>query len=388
MGILFYAENLTSPSVLWMRRMLEGFGREVATVATESDPGSAYRSRWNVVVVKDSGWRRWWGALNRLRLVDTIPKTRRATAQLRSAIEADEVSVVLVHYLTSAVYYGGLWNQVSKPTFVYCHGYDVTWDLRLPHEPHRLAHGKSYARQVRSLAPHVQFIANSEWTKQQLLELGISESRVRVNILGVPVPSAPPPARPCPEDLTVLYLGNLIDTKGPDLVIRAFETAVARGFRGRLRIAGDGPLRGLCESLRRNSACADRIELLGAVDAARGDSLRREAHVFTAHHRKGPVSRQIEALGVSIMEAMAAGLPIVAGRSGGVPEIVVDREQGFLVDPGDVASHASAFLRLGADRAMRERMGRSGWQRAHERFRNEDRIADLLRILRSTADPR
>jgi len=313
MGIVFFGNTLTAPSVLWMRRMLEGLGREVVTVATESEPGAEYRRRWNVVVVKDSSWRRLWRALNRLRLVDTIPRTRRAMVQLRTAIESDQVSIVLIHYLTSAVYYGRLWNQVSKPVFVYCHGYDVTWGIRLPHEPHKLSHGKSYINRVRSLAPNVRFIANSEWTKRQLLEIGVSEARIHVKNLGVPVPSVPPRDYPAVQELTVLYLGNLIDTKGPDVVIRAFEAAVARGFRGRLRIAGDGPLRELCESLRRNSSCPDRIEFLGAVDAARGDSLRREAHVFTAHNRVGRVSGQVEAFGVTFVEAMAAGLPIVAG---------------------------------------------------------------------------
>ncbi|MCH8923254.1 MAG: glycosyltransferase, partial [Planctomycetes bacterium] len=70
-----------------------------------------------------------------------------------------------------------------------------------------------------------------------------------------------------------------------------------------------------------------------------GERLRAEADIFTAHNCTGPITRQEEAFGVSIVEAMAAGLPVVSGRSGSLPEIVEDRVDGILVEPGDREAH-------------------------------------------------
>jgi glycosyltransferase involved in cell wall biosynthesis len=214
-----------------------------------------------------------------------------------------------------------------------------------------------------------------------LLEIGIAEERVTVKHLGVEVTDEPPPERPVEGPLEILYLGRLIDCKGPDLVIQAFERAVDRGLDAHLHMAGDGPLMDLCEALREDSPHRERIHLHGAVDAAHGEELRRRAHLFTAHNQLGPESRQEEAFGVSIVEAMGVGLPVISGRSGSLPELVEDGEQGILVEPGDIEAHAEAFLRLGSDADLRRRMGESGWRRVRERFTFESEMKILRGLL-------
>ena len=185
--------------------------------------------------------------------------------------------------------------------------------------------------------------------------------------------------------LEILYLGRLIDCKGPDLVIQAFERAVDRGLDGHLHMAGDGPLWEVCKALRDASPHRDRIKLHGAVDAQKGEALRRRAHLFTAHNQLGPDSHQEEAFGVSIVEAMGVGLPVISGRNGSLPELVEDGEQGLLVEPGNVDAHAEAFLRLGADADLRRRMGESGWRRVRERYTFESEMKILRGLLGLTA---
>jgi glycosyltransferase involved in cell wall biosynthesis len=75
-----------------------------------------------------------------------------------------------------------------------------------------------------------------------------------------------------------------------------------------------------------------------------------------------------EAMPLSVLEAMAAGLPVVASAVGGLPEMVSDGETGFLVAPGDAAGLGDALARLVADPALRARMGAAGRRRARERF--------------------
>jgi colanic acid/amylovoran biosynthesis glycosyltransferase len=181
--------------------------------------------------------------------------------------------------------------------------------------------------------------------------------------------------------MNILYLGRLVDCKGPELVIRAFEQACDRGMDAMLTIAGDGPLRLTCELLRARSPYAGRIEFLGEVDRAAGVQLREKADVFCAHNCLGPITLQEEAFGVAFVEAMAAGLPVVTGRNGSLPEIMEDGKQGILVEPGNVKAQAEAFLRLANDPALRQQMGRSGWERAGQLFSSQQEIARLREIL-------
>ena len=86
---------------------------------------------------------------------------------------------------------------------------------------------------------------------------------------------------------------------------------------------------------------------------------------------------------MSIVEAMAAGIPVVSANSGGVPEVVEDGVQGFLVEQGNVTAHADKLLELARDPGLRARMGRAGWQRVRDKFSLDREISALCAILRS-----
>lgn len=382
LGILYLGIDINLPSVLWMRRMLDGLADEVAVLAAEVAPREALQRRFPTVVLEDS-WleSKAWGLLFRCRCIDRLPATRRALTSLRRAVERPEVDQVLVHYANLAAKYGAVWRHTDKPVWVHCHGYDVTWDLRQAEPPHGREHDRHYVQRVLALPSSVRFIANSKSTAQRLRDIGIDTQRIDVKYLGVPMSDQPPPPHRPVETVEILYLGRLIDCKGPDLVIQAFDRAVELGLKGRLVMAGDGPLRQRCEELRRASPNREHIELLGSVDGATGEALRQRAQVFTAHNQLGPASRQEEAFGVSLVEAMAAGLPVVSGRNGSLPELIDDGQQGFLVAPGDIEAHARAFVRLAADPDLRTRLGLSGWQRSRQRFSLDGEIEALRRLL-------
>ncbi|MEM9365518.1 MAG: glycosyltransferase [Planctomycetota bacterium] len=300
--------------------------------------------------------------------------------ELERVLQDDRVSSTLVHFATVAVSYRKAFERVGKPVFIHCHGYDVTWDMRASDGSGRRIHSKKYVEAVRSMPSCVRFIANSQECKQRLLAIGLDESRVFVKPLGVEV-AEECPVRERGSAETLLFLGRLVDCKGPDLTIQAFNRACDQGFSGRLVMAGDGPLRQACETLATESPHCDRIELLGPVDEEEGDRLRREATIFTAHSCRGRITRQKEAFGVGFLEALAAGLPVVTGRSGGVSEIVEHGKTGILFEPGDVDAHARALLDLQASSEASESMGRAGWVRAKEQFSLDIEMQMLRQIL-------
>jgi glycosyltransferase involved in cell wall biosynthesis len=379
MGVLHLSDNIDAPAHLWARRMLEAIGDDVVTLACEPAPPPKYAQRYNVLNLWDPP-PLWPRLLKRMHLTQHNPWEHRDRERLLNAVAADSVSVVFVQYLTYGVRYDWAWRQTAKPVFVHCHGYDTTWDFRTYDAPEKRFHSPDYVDRVRALPSNVHLIACSYTCKERLLAIGIPEHRIRVKYYGVDVPETPPAPRPGSR-VNILYLGRLIDCKGPDLTIRAFDRACQRGLDGQLIVAGDGVLRITCELERARARYPDRIQLLGAVDSATGIELRANAHIFTTHNCLGPISRQEESFGVSFAEAMAEGMPIVSGRNGSLPEVIEDGVHGILVEPGDIDAHADALLRLASDPDLRAQMGRSGWERVRDNWSLQNEVNQLRSIL-------
>lgn len=355
--------------------MLEGLGSDVAVLVSDVEPGSEYRNRFRCVLLQRTIAER----IAR-RLHFKLPDAPNHRGLLRT-IRAADVSAILVQFLNMGVMLRHCWRQTDKPVWIHCHGYDATWNLRTCDVAQQPVFDEQYVENVRKLPQNVRFIANSLETKQRLLNIGIDEERIRVKYMGVESPNEPPANLSSGEAVRFLFLGRLVDCKGPDLVIQAFEEACDRGMNGTLTIAGDGPLSVTCQLMKIRSRYADRISIVGEVDRETGERLRRESDVFCAHNCVGPISRQVEAFGVAFVEAMAAGLPVVSTRSGGLSEVLEDGKQGILVEPGDVKAQAEAFLRLAGDPSLRRQMGRSGWERVRRMFSIERELATLRNIL-------
>src|SRR5207247_4061449 len=109
--------------------------------------------------------------------------------------------------------------------------------------------------------------------------------------------------------------------------------------------------------------------------------LMRDADIFVQHSITDPDTGDAEGLPVSILEAMAHGLPVVSTRHAGIPEAVSDGVSGYLVDEGDTAGMAERIVALIRSADLRHRMGDAGWRRAKEDFSWERERSALLRIL-------
>jgi glycosyltransferase involved in cell wall biosynthesis len=169
----------------------------------------------------------------------------------------------------------------------------------------------------------------------------------------------------------VLFVGRLTPHKGIDRLIRALPDGT------RLTVAGTGghdarpPERDYPELLRRLAGDRD-VVFPGAVSDAELPVLHRRAAVFVlptvkddCYGRHFAIS---ELLGLSVLEAMASGTPVVASRVDGLPEVVRDGETGFLVSPGDVDELRGRVAQLLGDRALAARMGQRARETVLEQF--------------------
>jgi len=155
----------------------------------------------------------------------------------------------------------------------------------------------------------------------------------------------------------LLAVGRLRPPKDFATLVRALALLPADAFE--LAIVGDGPQR---EEL------AALIAQLGLEDRVRLEGERRDVPTLLAEADAFVLSSRSEGLPVSVLEAMAAGLPVVATAVGGVGEAVVDGETGLLVRPADPEALAAALATIVADPALRRRLGAAGRARAEARF--------------------
>lgn len=174
-----------------------------------------------------------------------------------------------------------------------------------------------------------------------------------------------PNAVPMPEHAAVggeafVFAGRLAPEKGAGVFLDAARAAGVRAL-----VAGDGPLAG---ELKR----AGGAEFLGRLGG-------REVEDLVAHARAVVVpSVWFENAPMSVLEAMAAGVPVIASRIGGIPEQLRDGGEGILVEPGDVDALAKAMRRLARDPELATRLGAAGRARVAREYAPEAHLDALL----------
>ena len=212
-----------------------------------------------------------------------------------------------------------------------------------------LLHG--YLPLEASLARLGTVVSPSKAMAAFLLAHRFPSARVRVIPNGVDVPAAPE-ARPSREALVAGLAANLEPWKGVDVLLEA-----ARRMQAplRLEIYGDGSLRG---ELEQQSAGLD----------ARFHGFVQEMTEAVAGLDVLVQPSRAENLPLAVLQAMAAGLPVIATRVGGIPEVVVDGETGILVEPDDPEAIADALDSLAANPERRRKLGEAGRERVREHF--------------------
>jgi glycosyltransferase involved in cell wall biosynthesis len=177
-----------------------------------------------------------------------------------------------------------------------------------------------------------------------------------------------------PDCFTVGWIGRMTAVKRTSDVLLAFKRLRERGVDARLCMVGDGPDR---EPLER------RAHELGIMRDTLFLGYQEDVAPFYAAFDAMILPSGNEGTPVSAIEALAAGRPVVATRVGGVPDVVRDGEDGFLVDTGDVDTLADRLAQLAEDSNLRAAMGEAGRSRVLARYSVERLIDDVDRLYRS-----
>jgi glycosyltransferase involved in cell wall biosynthesis len=188
-----------------------------------------------------------------------------------------------------------------------------------------------------------------------------------------------------PGPVRVLYLGNLMPGKGYIELMEAARLLIHEGVDLEVTFAGNvSDERAHRAALAASADVAARLHFVGPVAGESKLRLLRDADVFAF-----PSHYENEGHPLVVLEAMAAGLPVVSTRYVAIPETVLDGETGLLTETGDVGALASAIRRLSVDEQLRARLGRAGRQRYLEHYtlvRWGERMGELFHdVLSATA---
>jgi glycosyltransferase involved in cell wall biosynthesis len=249
-------------------------------------------------------------------------------------------------------------------------------------------HGRSYYADCgrRRLAYRVvsrsaAMVAVSEDVKRFVVEsTGVSASRVRVVHNGIgPVEPVSAEARARvradlgirDNEQIVTLVGSLYPVKGHRYLVEAAPRILRACPSTVFLIAGRGECEPALREQARSLGIEGRVRLLG---------LRKDVPTLLAIGDVFVQPSLSEGLSIAILEAMAAARPVVTTRVGGNPELVVDGETGFLVEPGDARGLAAAVTRVLTDRAEARRLGERGAERVRSRFTVEAMVREYEAI--------
>jgi phosphatidyl-myo-inositol dimannoside synthase len=285
-------------------------------------------------------------------------------------------------------------ERLGTPFGVLLHGGDL---LILQHQVHQSLFKRRTARALLSSA--AVLVANSQWTREccltllSELEIEPAERQVQVVPLGADhvffrpgVDTAAVRERyQLGEGRWLLSVARLSRHKGIDTALKALSLLRDQYPDLRYAVVGSGEeLESLADQARLLGV-GDRVRFLTEVPDRDLPAIYNCAEVYLGVSRL--MEQRVEGFGISIVEASACGIPVVAGRSGGIPEAVRDGKTGLLVDAERADAVSDALRVLLGDPALRARLGGAG-RRAVETYYNWDRVAaDLARIGREFAGP-
>jgi len=265
-------------------------------------------------------------------------------------------------------------RKLKVPVITTFHGSDITiTDLR--HQKTYLGFRYYMANKAKLKKSGATFLAVSKFVERKLLEQGFPAESTLVAYTGIDTTKFRPAS--VEDKPVILFVGRLVEYKGAEYLIRATSEVQTQFPDVELVVIGDGPLRGELETLAKQSL--RRFRFLGVRPAQEvSDWMNRSSLLCMTSLTTR--SGEAEGFGMVCAEAQAVGKPVVAFRSGGIPEIISHENTGFLAAERDWQSLAGYLALLLQNADLRERFGRAGRDRIVREFNLEHCTRRLERV--------
>jgi len=299
--------------------------------------------------------------------------------RLEEALREIQPDVIHAHFGPAGVIMAPVADRLGVPLAITLYGYDVSRLTREKFWREKYSSAFSKASLLIGISSHIC---------SRIRELGGDSEKTFCCHLGVDLSQFKYRHADGSFDgktVQCLHVGRLVEKKSPIDLVRAFKIALDEtggNIDLQLKIAGDGPLRADLRQEVRDLGIEGHVSLLGAVPHSRVVKLLAQANLYTQHCKTASNGDQ-EGQGVSFVEASASGLPIIATRHNGLPDVILDGETGYLVEEGDVKAMGRKIAHLAKKPEKWRRMGKAGRRHIEKKFDQKNQTERMKRIIKS-----
>lgn len=326
-------------------------------------------------VVPRSSWR-WAGRLHE-RIFHHGPwqAGRHEVDRVLEKLRANQSEILHLFFGNVAVHWLPLLRKIDLPVVVSFHGADVAGAIA--GAEYRAAREEVFARAT-------VIACRSEALAARVAAMGAPKEKIRITRTVIPVPDNLSRTPSATTSQTLLQASRLVPKKGLATTLRAFARISKNLPAAHLVIAGEGPLEADLRIQTQDLGVADRVRFAGFLNQPQLTAEFSQAAVFT--HPSESIHGDTEGVPNSMLEAMAAGVPVVATRHGGIVEAVEDGVTGFLVDERDDAALADRLLMLLTNPDLNTRMGEAAQASIRTVYSEAASAADLSALYHAVID--
>lgn len=287
----------------------------------------------------------------------------------KRSLKTNKIDAVLVEYGTNAVHVVDICKKIKIPMFTYFFGYDAYIDEVLKANVEKYKKVFSYCKNI---------FAVSLDMKNQLIKLGCAAEKIIYS------PCAPSDifydvAPRFTQTKSFFAMGRFVNKKAPESTILAFKKVVDKYPESKLYFGGTGELKEVVERLTKYFGLEKNVEFVGVL--RQQDYIRYYDEVLAfVQHSITAANGDKEGTPVAVLEASLAGVPVIATKHAGIPEVIPNEETGILVEEHDIDAMAGAMIRLIENPLLAKQMGTKGKSYIKDNFS----MAKHLKTIEST----
>ena len=285
-----------------------------------------------------------------------------------NSLKQNKIQVVLAQYGTTAHRIVSVCASLKIPLVTHFHGFDASIK--------EVVEGCSFYKEVFTYSTFV--IVVSREMEKMLVEIGCPQDKIVYN------PCAPQTEfskiKPAYTKKQFVAIGRFTDKKAPYYTILAFKEVLEKHPKANLVIAGDGILYNTCQNLIKLYKLEKNISLLGIISPEDFRMLLKESLAFVQHSITS-INGDMEGTPVAVLEASAAGLPVISTNHAGIPDVILDGETGLLSNEHDVKTMSSNMIKLLDNVDLAKTLGSNGKTRINKYFNMKQHLNKLQTVL-------
>jgi colanic acid/amylovoran biosynthesis glycosyltransferase len=293
---------------------------------------------------------------------------------LLNSLKRERVDFVLAEYGPTACATLNVVKFLKLPLVVHFHGFDASNTDILK------VHAQGYKR-VFKYARVVIVVSNT--MQESLVELGCPPQKLILTTYGPDEQFLE--VKPTFSQNQFVAVGRFVEKKAPQLTISAFKKVTDKYPDAKLVIAGTGELLSTCKNLVSELNLDSNVEFKGVQTPQEIQNLFKNSLAFVQHSVVAS-NGDSEGTPLAVLEAQAAGLPVISTRHAGIPDVVIHEETGLLVGEFDIDSMATNMLRMISDKELAKKMGEAGRDRIISHFSKEKNLT-IIKNLIETGKP-